>query len=158
MVVVTDLLDVDHVVLSDGYQHLRLDVLDGKITDQKAVVLHFAFEGLDKARQGVPSLRRFLSLVAHRRFLRSLYPYDPAVIRGLEVLRVHDALGQGASQREIASGLFGQDRVKRDWNGSSDSLRSRVRRLVREARAMAGGRYRELMRRSTCKENNSVGS
>ncbi|WP_419956716.1 DNA -binding domain-containing protein [Novosphingobium rhizovicinum] len=100
------------------------------------------------ARWGLVSLQRLLSLISHRRFVRSLYPRDPTVIRGIEVLRVHDAIGQGASQREIASILFGRERVSAEWNGPSDSLRSRVRRLVREARAMAGGRYRELMRRA----------
>ena len=148
LTVMTGIQGAEHIVLSDGYQHLRLDVLDGRIADQEAVVLHIAFEGLDMARAGVPSLQRLLSLIAHRRFLRSLYPRDPAVTRGLEVLRVHDALAQGATQREIAGVLFGQERVGAEWNGLSDALRSRVRRLVREARAMAGGRYRSLMRRA----------
>jgi hypothetical protein len=144
---ITDMQGAEHIVLSDGYRHLRLDVLDGRIADQETVVLHFAFEGLAEAHYGASSLRRLLSLVANRRFVRSLYPRDPAIVRGIEVLRVHDAMKDGASQREIANALFGHDRVRVEWGGSSDSLRSRVRRLVREARAMAGGRYRGLMRR-----------
>ena len=63
------------------------------------------------------------------------------------MLRVHDAIGQGASQREIGVVLFGDERVARDWVRESDALRSRVRRLVHEARAMARGGYRQLMRR-----------
>lgn len=63
------------------------------------------------------------------------------------MLRVHDAIGRGASQREIGAALFGEERVARDWVGESDSLRSRVRRLVGEAHAMARGGYRQLMRR-----------
>jgi len=63
------------------------------------------------------------------------------------MLRVHDALQEGASQREIGATLFGDERVAHDWIGESDSLRSRVRRLVREANAMARGGYRQLMRR-----------
>jgi hypothetical protein len=64
------------------------------------------------------------------------------------VLRVDDALAEGASQREIAAVLFGTDAMSRDWNGRSDALRSRIRRLVREARATAAGGYRQLLRRS----------
>jgi len=92
-------------------------------------------------------LRRFLDLCRHRRFARSLFPREARIDRGIEMLRVHDAIGQGASQREIGAALFGDERVARDWVGESDSLRSRVRRLVREAHAMARGGYRQLMRR-----------
>ena len=63
------------------------------------------------------------------------------------MLRVHDAISQGASQREIGAALFGDEQAVRDWNDGSDSLRSRVRRLVREAGAMARGGYRQLMQR-----------
>ena len=65
------------------------------------------------------------------------------------MLRVHDAVRDGASQREIGAALFGDERVGHDWSDGSDSLRSRVRRLVREARDMAQGGYRQLMRRSS---------
>ncbi|WP_374580857.1 DNA -binding domain-containing protein [Sphingomonas sp. J344] len=92
-------------------------------------------------------LSRLLDLCRHRRFARSLFPSDVRIDRGVDMLRVHDAIGQGASQREIGSILFGSERVARDWNDVSDSLRSRVRRLVREAGAMARGGYRQLMRR-----------
>ena len=53
-----------------------------------------------------------------------------------------------ASQREIGAVLFGEDRVLLDWGDRSESLRSHVRRLVRDARAMARGGYRQLMRGS----------
>lgn len=66
--------------------------------------------------------------------------------RLIAVLRVADALTTGASQREIATVLFGAEAVARDWNGRSDALRSRLRRLVREARTMAAGGYRQLLR------------
>jgi hypothetical protein len=90
-------------------------------------------------------LRRFLDLCRHRRFSRSLFPRDLRIDRWIEVLRVHDALKDGASQREIGGALFGKERITRDWNDASDSLRSRVRRLSREARAMAAGGYRSLL-------------
>jgi hypothetical protein len=69
------------------------------------------------------------------------------MVRWLTVLRVHDALLDGASQREIGAALFGEDHLHRHWDGASDSLRSRVRRLVQEARATARGGYRQLLRR-----------
>ncbi len=66
--------------------------------------------------------------------------------RWLMVLRVHDALMDGASQREIGKALYGETLSERGWDGQSDSIRSRVRRLAGEARAMAQGAYRHLLR------------
>ncbi|MFA5969664.1 MAG: DUF2285 domain-containing protein [Sphingomonas sp.] len=137
----------EHAVLSDGWHHIRLDIEEGRLAGQAAVLLHYRILGLASAEARLLPLRRFLDLCRHRRFARSLFPRDPRIDRGIEMLRVHDAIGQGASQREIGAALFGDERVARDWVGESDSLRSRVRRLVREAHAMARGGYRQLMRR-----------
>jgi hypothetical protein len=68
--------------------------------------------------------------------------------RLVAVLRVSDALAAGATQREIARALFGAAAVERDWNDRSDALRSRLRRLVRDARALTAGGYRQLLRAS----------
>ncbi|AHE55576.1 hypothetical protein NX02_19585 [Sphingomonas sanxanigenens DSM 19645 = NX02] len=137
----------EHAVLSDGWHHVRLDIEEGRLEGQEAVLLQYRLHGLASAEARLLPLRRFLNLCRHRRFARSLFPRDPRIDRGIAMLRVHDATGQGASQREIAAILFGDQRVARDWVGESDSLRSRVRRLVREAGAMARGGYRQLMRR-----------
>lgn len=92
-------------------------------------------------------LRRLLDLSLHRRFAASLFPVERKSARWLDLLRIHDALVDGASQREIGAALFGEQRIDEAWNGPSDSLRSRVRRLVKDARAMARGGYRLLLRR-----------
>lgn len=92
-------------------------------------------------------LRRFLDLCRHRCFSRVLFPPDPRVMRGLDVLRVHDALMQDASHREIGEAVYGEAKVAREWGRPSDFLRSRVRRLVHGAREMAAGGYRNLLLR-----------
>lgn len=137
----------EHAVLSDGWHHIRLDIEEGRLAGEKAVLLQYRVQGLASAEAVLLPLRRFLDLCRHRRFARSLFPRDARIDRGIEMLRVHDAIDQGASQREIGAVLFGDERVRRDWGGESDSLRSRVRRLAREAHAMARGGYRQLMRR-----------
>lgn len=137
----------EHAVLSDGWHHIRLDIEEGRLAGQDAVLLHYRLRGLSSAETRLLPLRRLLDLCRHRRFARSLFPRDPRIDRGIELLRVHDALGEGASQREIGAMLFGEERAAHEWSGASDSLRSRVRRLVREARDMARGGYRQLLRR-----------
>jgi hypothetical protein len=137
----------EHAVLSDGWHHIRLDIEEGRLEGQEAVLLQYRVQGLGSAEALLLPLRRFVDLCRHRRFARSLFPRDPRINREIAMLRVHDALQQGASQREIGAALFGGERVARDWVGESDSLRSRVRRLVRGARGMARGGYRQLMQR-----------
>lgn len=137
---------LEHAVLSDGWRHIRLDLEAGSL-GSGPVVLHYHLQGLRSAETRVLPLRRFLHLCRHHRFAASLFPADARVARGLALLRVHDALQTGASHREIADALFGEERVARDWSHRSDSLRSRIRRLAAEARGLAHGGYRSLMRR-----------
>ena len=101
--------------------------------------------GLPGAAAKVLPLRLFLELCRTGRFAASLFPPDRRLGRWLTVLRVLDALRAGASQREIAGALFGDDRVVDDWRGGSDTFRSQVRRLVRDARSLAAGGYRRLL-------------
>ena len=139
-----DEMGVEHVVLSDGWQHIRLDIERGSLLAGSPVILHYRLAGLVDAEPKLLPLRRLIGLVRHRRFLRTLIVPDARMARHLLALRVHDALAAGATQREIAEMLFDADEA----DDRADSLRSRVRRLAREARRLAGGGWRTLMRRS----------
>lgn len=134
----------EHVVLSDGWQRIRLDIERGSLLAGDAVVLQFRLSGLASAEPKLLPIRRLVALTRHRRFLRTLAVPDVWIGRHLLALRVRDALEAGASQREIAERLFGSAKEALD---RADSLRSRVRRLVREARRLSGGGWRMLMRR-----------
>lgn len=147
LAVVRDVRGGEHAVLSDGFHHLRLDVEEGTLTEGP-VALHYLLDGARDAELQLETVRRLVALCAERRFSPELFPSDPHRARCLLLLRVHDALRAGASQRDIAALLFGGEHVRRDWSGASDSLRSRVRRLVRETRQMAAGGYRWLIKRS----------
>lgn len=138
---------VEHAVLSDGWHHIRLDVAGGSLAAGEPVVLHYAIAGVRRAERRILPLRRFLHFCRHRRFAGALFPVDSRIERELAMLRVHDGLVAGASQRDIGIVLFGAGRVAEGWDGRSDSLRSRVRRLVVDARAMARGGYRSLLLR-----------
>lgn len=139
----------EHAVLSDGFRHVRIDVTEGSLVSGRPVLLQYAVTGLvgvaTEAR--LMPLRRLAALCRTGRFLPGLFPRDPRLDRLIEILRVHDALAAGASQRDIALHFFGSERIPRDWRAASDSLRSRVRRLIRNARRMASGGYRKLLGR-----------
>ena len=147
LTIVADGAGQEHVLLSDGWHHIRLDVEEGCLSGREAVCLRYRLEGVGSAEAMLLPLRRFLAFCRQRRFVPGLFPLDPGIERGLAMLRVHDALKDGASQREIGAALFGEKRIAAEWGGVSDSLRSRVRRLVRDARGMARGGYRQLLRR-----------
>ena len=52
----------------------------------------------------------------------------------------------GATYRQIAIRIFGEDRVRKDWNAASQFLKERTRRLVAKGRALMNGGYRDLLR------------
>lgn len=142
--VVTDPEGQEHAVISDGYRRIRIDVEEGSLAAGHPVLLRYALTGAvgsDADAQVLP-LRRLAGLYRTGQFLPALFPRERKVERLIEALRVADALSAGASQREIAACLFGTERISRDWRAVSDSLRSRVRRLVSRARHMAAGGYR----------------
>jgi len=134
----------EHAVLSDGFRHIRLDVARGTLRGGHPVRLSYLLSGVVAAQPQLLSLRRLLALCRLGRFAPSLFPVDRRMRRWLDTLRVHDALAHGASQREIAEALFGR-RLIEDWRGGAESLRSRVRRMVRDARHLGRGGYRRLM-------------
>jgi hypothetical protein len=141
---VVDETGTEHVVLSDGWQRIRLDIERGSLLAGDPVVLQFRLCGIESAEPKLLPIRRLAALIRHRRFLHTLAVPDARIGRLLLALRVHDALEAGASQREIAEQLFGSGAAAGE---RADSLRSRVRRLVREARRLSGGGWRMLMRR-----------
>lgn len=66
--------------------------------------------------------------------------------RLVETLRALDARLAGATTREIASALFGAERVLPGPEWKSHDLRSRTKRLVTAGLALMNGGYRDLLR------------
>lgn len=137
----------EHAVLADGRNRIRLDVIDGSLR-QGPVVLHYRLAGTNSLRPRMLPLRRLLALCSQKRFVSSLFPPDPRMERFTSVLRVHDAIEAGASIADMEQAFFGAERAAHDSERGSDSLKSRIRRLVREARTMAAGEYRSLLRKN----------
>lgn len=134
----------EHVAFSNGWRRIRLDLVEGTLSDGP-VVLSYDLSGLASLKPKLVSLQRLIALVQHQRFPARLYPADGHVRRWVDALHVSDALRSGASYREIGVALLGEAAVARGWDETTDSARSRVRRLVREARGLAAGGFWKIM-------------
>lgn len=67
----------------------------------------------------------------------------PTALQELHTLQALDGTLAGASLREVAEGVFGNDAVVKGWYADG-GLRSRVRRLVRRGLTLMRGGYRRL--------------
>lgn len=135
----------EHLFLSDGLRAIRLDVLAGRL-EEGPVHLSYLLAGFASAEAQLMTLRRLLALRRTGRFSRSLHAREARVRRWLLTLRAHDALAGGADQREIASVLLSPQACEPHWRSQASSIRSQAQRLVRNARRMAAGGYRALLR------------
>lgn len=132
-----------HLLISDGAHQLRLDIhgtlLEGPVR------LHYQLAGITGVEAQLHTLRRLLALLRLGRFARGLEIVEPRVDRWILMMRAYDLSQAGKSQREIAASLFGAERVACEWRATSDSLRLRVQRLLRDAAAMVDGGYLALL-------------
>lgn len=125
----------EHWLISDGYRHLRLDIIRGTLREVP-VHLNFHVEGLTHLVPAITSLTRLVALDRIGRLVPALFPAERRAQRWALVLRTYDALISGASQRSIAEVLFNLD-VRPRWRIEAPSYRRRVQRLVAAARLFA---------------------
>jgi hypothetical protein len=135
---------MEHIALSDGYRRIRIDVVSGTLLEGPVLLKH-QLAGLAGLSPKILALRRLIALTRTQRFGASLFPIAPQTARIVAALQIFDGLLAGASYHDIAVSLYGEDRAAAEWNGASDSMRSRVRRLVRLAHDLAAGGWQRLL-------------
>lgn len=135
----------ERLLLSDGLRVVRIDVLTGSVARGPVQLCHL-LTGFASVDGPLLALRRLIALQRTGRFSRSLHAREARAGRWILMLRAHDALAAGADQRAIAGHLLGRDAHGPLWRSRASSLRSRAQRLVRAARLMAQGGYRDLLR------------
>ena len=128
--------DGEHWLWSDGVRSIRLDIVDGTLRNGPVVLDFLVCGGVVGVSPQAPALRRLISLARERRIVRKLFEAERRAPRWALILRVHDALVAGASQRDIATMMLGLDCPAR-WRIEVPSVRARVQRLVSAARVAA---------------------
>lgn len=129
------------VFLSEG-RRVAVD-LSARASDLGATGLSFRVD-LGAIGTQALALQRLKALL-ETRTATALWPPVRRGARFRAMLTVLDARAQGASLREAGERVFGCTTVRAEWNGSSDFLKSRMRRLARDAAAMRDGGYRQLL-------------
>lgn len=136
----------ENLLLHDGMNSIRLDIMSGSLLNGP-VALRFDIHRGDSVDPMIDTLRRFL----HFQRTGAVPPLRRSRVRHHQrvvlALRVHDALVQGASIRDVGIMLFGIGRVEAEWEASGESLKSACRRLIALARSMAEGGYLSLLTR-----------
>ena len=136
----------EHLLFSDGRSTIRVDIVAGTVRERPSLLV-YRLSGLTGLKEPLLVLRQLLALWRAGDFSPALHPREQRAARWILMLRAHDALVAGAGQREIAARLLGPEAAKRRWRVEVPSLRSRVQRLVREARRMAAGAYLSMLGR-----------
>jgi hypothetical protein len=136
--------DMDHLLLTDGLRAIRLDAPLGAF-ESKEMPLRFHVGGVHLSEFSVLALRRLLALARCGRFARTLHRPEPRAPRWILQLRAHDALAAGADLRQVAEELLGRSTADTRWRTRDPSLRSQAQRMVRSARALANGGFRQLL-------------
>lgn len=136
---------IEQAILDDGDYRVQLEVSGRSLLDGPAM-LHYDLSGFEDVDPKLLTLQRLFALRRLGRFPRSLFPPEARARRWVLALRALDASRAGASPREIAAVLVGEDVVRRDWDGDSDYLRSRVRRAIVAGECLANGGHLDLLR------------
>ena len=135
---------IEHVLLSDGSHRIQIDVRYGSLLEGPAR-LRYELAGAAGVEPKLMVVHRLLALQRLGHFPRSLYPADRRAQHWTMALCALDGARAGASHRAIATALWGETAVTRDWRGGSDYLRARVRRLIGIGDSLAAGGYRRLL-------------
>ena len=133
-----------HIVVTDGFNHQRIDVESGSLIDGPVRLCVVCTDHRHMKCSAV-TMQRLTSVWQHGRFIPTYFPTDRRCARLIKALRTYDGLWAGASQRNIAVMLYGADNVTSDWDAASDFMRSGVRRIIATAKALAQGGYLTLI-------------
>ena len=123
-----------HILLSDGLRSIRVD-LSVSSSVAKPIMLTWHIPGGRGMGLQLAALAQLDALIRLGRFSRSLHPPERRARRWIAMLRVHDALAVGTTNREIVTEMFDVPTTGACWRSAVGPWRLRVQRLAAGARA-----------------------
>lgn len=134
-----------HVLFAQDGRSLQLEI-HGRLDLSAPRLMTAALPPVNQMSAHLRSLRQLADLAEYRTLRKSLYEEAPRGARLGRALQALDGRLAGATQRDIATALFGSPRVERDWTDPRDHLRDQVRRAIHRGRALMAGGYLQLLR------------
>ncbi len=130
-----------HVVIADGPRERRFLILAPELPEPGTPL--WATVAFDAPRgPQLAAIERLAVLMTESDPPAELTGYQTDMLR--RVLQGLDATLAGASLRDTAAAVFGDQRTSTDWFRSSP-LRDQVRYLIRRGRQLMTGGYRDLL-------------
>jgi len=123
----------EHWLVSDGRWVIRLDLHDGTLLGGPLLIEH-RMTGLRRLAPKLAALRQLIALVDKGELPPSMHPRERRAAQWILELRVADALLAGATQQEMARHFYSAAVSAPNWRLESSPYRSRIQRLVRNAR------------------------
>jgi hypothetical protein len=134
-----------HLVVQDGDRRVQLSVNGVSLLDPVALVVDTAVaSGLGEAQSR--AFRCFGDFRATGQLLDKHFAPARQAERLCFVLQALDGWLAGASHRDIAVALYGEERVKRDWNDAGENMRDRIRHAIVRGRTLMERGYRAFLR------------
>jgi hypothetical protein len=133
-----------HLLFRDAERALQLTVSGASLLEPVHLLTE-ALVGPHVRPARLAALQAFNQVCQHGRIPSSRLPDASHRRRSRLVLQALDGWLAGATQRQIATALFGAARVDADWGDPRGHLRDRVRRAIRRGRALMEGGYRSLL-------------
>lgn len=130
--------------LSADRLSLQLSALEGLRLSDKLAVLPVITDMLDTKRQ-VRLLQEFSDLFHDALDTGRARPGLLKLQNCLEALVALDGHLAGASYREIARVIVGEDRVEAEWHGGQGALKTRIVRAVKRGQTLMIGGYKSLL-------------
>lgn len=136
--------DSEELRLATAGRAIRLSIASGTLLEGP-VRLCFHMSGIRLLSVRLRALAAFDSFMQDGHIPILPTPLASSPRRMAMVLAAMDGIARFWTQREIAVALFGEQIVAADWNGPSDFLRSRVRRLIAWVADLSGDAYLDLL-------------
>jgi hypothetical protein len=133
----------EQLLLSDGLQQLRFDVVQGSLL-AGPVALHFNLSNGPTLSAQLNTLRNWQLFRNDRDFGR-ITKQEKRAPTWVRQLRAFDGAMAGATMREIAQTLFPALATPVTIHDRNSAIRSKVRRLLRSARENVASGYRRIL-------------
>ena len=122
-----------HLSISNEFGSVQL-IFDKKVELDKPMNFTISVSSTMKILEQVEAINRLENILTENSILIEKNDSTPQKFANPEILFVYDFIKSGNSQRELARNLFGNDAIINDWDGISDSLRAKTRRIIAQGK------------------------